>query len=135
MTNLYDSFPFKGIDTQTNDRARKWLTNQGTVIEHPDGVLLDPRPFIPNTSENELHNIEVKKFGNIDKIQRWFLSKMEGEGNRNNMFIRYAYMLKERGETLANLEKEVLALNAKIESPLPISELENTVLKSIRSKY
>lgn len=135
MLNVYDSLPFKGLDTQTCDRARKWLTNKGTVIEHPDGVLLDPRPFIPNTSENELHNIEIKKFGNIDKIQRWFLSKMEGEGNRNNMFIRYAFMLKERGETLANLEKEVLALNAKIDSPLPISELENTVLKSIRSKY
>ena len=57
------------------------------------------------------------------------------DGNRNNMFIRYAYMLKERGETLENLERELLALNAKIESPLPISELENTVLKSIRSKY
>lgn len=134
MLNVYDSLPFSGIDAQTKDRARKWCTCAGTVIEHPEGKLFDPRPFIPNTSENEIHQTQQKKYGNIDKIQKWFLQHMEN-GNRNCMMIKYALMLFDRGVRLEELEKEVLTLNTKIDNPLPVEEIENTIFKTIRNKY
>ena len=131
MLNVYDSLPFKGIDTGTNDRARKWCTNQGNTITHEEGVLFDPRPFIPNTTEDELRQQEVKKYGNMDKIQRWFITRMS-TGNRNNMLIRYGYMLRDRGILGMELEEKILELNQKLETPLSVDEIRSTILKSLK---
>ena len=131
MLNVYDSLPFKGIDTGTNDRARKWCTNQGNTIIHEEGVLFDPRPFIPNTTEDELRQQEVKKYGNMDKIQRWFITRMS-TGNRNNMLIRYGYMLRDRGILGMELEEKILELNQKLETPLSVDEIRSTILKSLK---
>lgn len=132
MLNVYDSLPFKGIDTGTNDRARKWCTNQGNTITHEEGVLFDPRPFIPNTTEDELRQQEVKKYGNMDKIQRWFITRMS-TGNRNNMLIRYGYMLRDRGILGMELEEKILELNQKLETPLSVDEIRSTILKSLKA--
>ena len=131
MDNVYDSLPFKGIDTATKDRARKWATNKGLVIEHLNGKLFDPRPYIPNTTENEIRRDNLKKYGNMDKIQRWFLTNI-GEGNRNNMLIRYGFMLRDQGLLGLELEEAVLTLNQKLENPLSIDEIRSTILKSLK---
>lgn len=131
MENVYESLPFKGIDTGTKDRARKWCTNKGTVIEHEDGKLFDPRPYMPNTAENDLRQDELKKYGNMDKVQRWFITNM-GEGNRNNMLIRYGYMMRDHGLLGMELEEAILTLNQKLENPLSIDEIRNTILKSLK---
>ena len=51
------------------------------------------------------------------------------------MMIKYALMLFDRGIRLEELEKEVLTLNTKLDNPLPVEEIENTIFKTIRNKY
>ena len=50
MDNIYDWLPFE-VDRQTNQRARKWLTNPNAEIINHDGELLDVLPFIPKTKK------------------------------------------------------------------------------------
>lgn len=130
MENVFEGFPFRGMDEATKDISRKWLTNAGQVIEHVEGDLLDPRQFIPDTAEDAIRQSNMKKYGNADRIQRWFLSKME-QGNRNNMLIRYGYMLKDMGQSGLALEESILSLNNKLETPLSVDEVRHTILKSL----
>ena len=67
----------------------------------------------------------------MDKIQRWFLTNI-GEGNRNNMLIRYGFMLRDQGLLGLELEEAVLTLNQKLENPLSIDEIRSTILKSLK---
>ena len=128
MLNVYDSLPFKGIDRQTAQRSRKWLTNNGEKFLN-EGELFDPRPFIPNTSQNLERIQQDKNYGNIDNIDRWFL-KNTTTGNRNNMLYRYGKMLQTTME--ADLvEKKVKELNKRLEAPISEAELQDTVLTSI----
>jgi hypothetical protein len=57
-----------------------------------------------------------------------------GEGNRNNALHNYGKMLQDGGADFNTIETKVQELNKKSDSPLPHSELIETVLKSIASK-
>ena len=129
MQNIFDTLPFAGIDSQTKDIARKWLTNKGTVLMN-EGELFDPRPYIPNTSQDKERREHMKQYGDIDNISRWFLEKTK-EGNRNNNLFRYGMMLKDQGYTLEEIQNKILELNSKLDNPLDINELTNTVFNSI----
>ena len=128
MTNVFESLPFD-IDDQAKDIARKWLTNNGQVFTN-SGELFDPRPFIPESEQDKERKKEIKKWGNLDNIARWFLKNTKS-GNRNNNLFRYGIMLRDRGLSFDDIKDKVIQLNSKLIAPLEIDELENTVFNSI----
>lgn len=143
MCNLYESFPFEGIDEGTTDRARKWSCynvyqpnefNELGVEFYNSGLVLDPRPFIPNTTQNEQRKDINKTYGNVSSIDRWFLQRTK-EGNRNNNLFRYGMMLKDKNFDYPDIERKIIELNNRLSNPLDFTELEHSVLTSIQSKF
>jgi hypothetical protein len=57
------------------------------------------------------------------------------EGNRNNILIRYAMMLKDSGMKYKEVASKITELNNKATHPLKTEEVTSTVLKSIGQKY
>lgn len=132
MQNIFDTLPFVGIDAQTKDIARKWLTNDGQVFMNK-GELFDPRPFIPDTAQDRERKEKIKQYGDIDNITRWFLERIK-EGNRNCQLFRYGMMLKDQGYDINEVESRILGLNAKLDKPLDINEIHTTIIQSISVK-
>ena len=131
MLNVFDTLPFT-LDAQTGDIARKWLSNNGTVYEN-DGELFDPKPYIPNTSLDKERRESLKHCKDMDNITRWFYKHLQA-GNRNNGLFRYGCMLHDKGYALSEIREKVLDLNSRLETPLDLNELENTVFTSISLK-
>lgn len=139
--NVRNSFPII-IDEQCGQRSRKWASNNGAHI-YTDGALFDPLPFIPKTQRAEEQRKRDHELRNLDTLERWVLNNI-GEGNRNNMLIRYAFLLIDHAKTsdktltrdqiVEGVSKRVEELNAKIPRPLTNEELTHTILKSIKTK-
>lgn len=125
MKNIYEWLPFK-VDEQTNQRSRKWASNTG-IHHYNEGQLLDALTFIPKTSKSEERNQRTAELHNMTNIERWFIQET-AEGNRSNNLIRYALMLVDAGHDFASVTNNVLALNGKINNPLPETEVYSTVL-------
>jgi hypothetical protein len=138
VSNIIEWLPFNS-DYGATERSRKWLSHEADELivygEHdPKVELFNPIQFIPKTSKNTMMKEEVSKLGSLNNLEQWFALKMQSEGNRNNNFIKYAYVLKDSGYTFTQIENSVLEFNKKLPSPLTESELRHTVLKSIASK-
>lgn len=131
MSNVFSWLPFP-VDTQTNQRERKWLTHPGQYW-YNDGELLDALKFIPKTSRNEEYKASVVKLENLDNLERWFAQRMV-TGNRNNHMLRFAMALVDSGLTYQQIERRVLDFNAKLDNKLPDDELRQTVLISVARK-
>ncbi|MGV8863231.1 MAG: hypothetical protein ACOH2T_18955 [Pseudomonas sp.] len=131
MSNVYSWLPFK-VDTQTNQRARKWATHAGQHY-YNEGQLLDVLPFIPKTSRNEEYQSSVVKLENLDNLERWFAQRM-ASGNRNNQMLRYAMMLVDSGFSYQDIERRVMDFNAKLDNGLLPNELQQTVLVTVGRK-
>ena len=133
MVNLFDWFPLI-VDTGTKDRSRKWATRKNCKIVRNSGELLDAMAFIPQTKKNDQLKAQAKELGNIDNIERWFITNT-GDGNRNNNLYKYGAWLVDSNEDLVEVSAKVKQLNAKISNPLPADELQNTVIRSISRKF
>jgi hypothetical protein len=133
MQNIYDWLPFN-CDSETGQRSRKWATTDGTTIHVNDGAMLDALNFIPRTSKNDERQQMVAQYGNMDGVERWFMSNT-GSGNRNNQLIRYAFMLVDSGWDLIDIEIKLDALNQKLDNPLSKGELEQTIMRSVQKKF
>ena len=131
MRNVYEWLPFE-VDKQTNQRSRKWLTNPGDYW-YNEGLLLDVYQFLPKTKKAEERKARIASQGNLNALERWFVDSME-EGNRNNMLARYAFALVDMGQDLQSVQNNVLALNNKLDNPLPEAEVLGTVLMSANKK-
>lgn len=131
MANVFSWLPFP-VDTQTNQRARKWLTHPGQHFTN-EGKLLDALPFIPRTSKHEEYRASIVKLENLDNLERWFAVRMVS-GNRNNNMIRFALALVDTGLAYPEIEARVLGFNAKLDNKLPDDELRATVLKTVAQK-
>lgn len=125
MHNIYDWLPFT-VDTSTSQRARKWLSNDG-ISEFNDGVLLDALPFIPKTSKNEERKAILKSQESMDNMERWILNN-SGDGNRNNMLLRYAMILIDAGASLDQVQNRVMTLNSKMPDKLDETEVLSTIM-------
>lgn len=127
MNNVYEWLPFE-VDTATNQRSRKWLAHNG-LFEYNDGEVLDILPFIPKTSMNEkrkdLHNSQQS----MDNLERWVINNI-GDGNRNNMLLRYALILVDGGFDFEGIRSRVIALNDKIPDKLDEIEIMSTIMVS-----
>ena len=129
MNNVYDWLPFE-VDRQTNQRSRKWLTNdQPAFHEMHTGIPIDVLPFIPKTKKSEEEKKINIKLKNLNSVEKWFVKNTE-EGNRSNMLIRYALMLVSDGRKFDDVSEKVLNLNSKLDPPMEEVEVYATILAS-----
>jgi hypothetical protein len=127
MKNVFEWLPFKP-DTQTNQRARKWLSHNGKHY-YNEGDLLDALQFIPKTSKNEERAAKMLDMQSMDNIERWFLQNT-GTGNRSNQLIKYALLLVDSGLDISIVSNKVLAFNSKLADKLDESEVLSTIMQS-----
>lgn len=132
MEGVQQWCPFE-LDTATFQRSRKWLCNDVAQTFINEGELFDALPFIPRTSRNEVYKKEQLSMQSMNNLERWFAQRMVS-GDRNNTYIKYAYLLMDCGYTLNQIRDALFSLNSKLEHPLEESELETTVLTSIRNR-
>jgi hypothetical protein len=128
MANIYQWLPFE-VDTATNQRARKWLSHDGTY-EYNDGDVLDALPFIPKTSKNEERKALFDTQQSMDNLERWTLNH-SGDGNRNNMLLRFAMILVDGGFDFEGIRQRVVSLNDKMPDKLDEAELMSTVMTTV----
>jgi len=127
MKNLYQWLPFE-VDTATGQRARKWLTNPGKHF-YQKGDILDVLPFIPKTSKNETFKATVLDQKGMDNLERWFINNT-GDGNRNNMLLKFAMVLVDGGFDFDGVLSKVTALNEMLPDKLPEEEIMTTIMVS-----
>jgi hypothetical protein len=128
MNNFYQWLPFD-VDTGTNQRARKWLTCNNS-FEYNEGELIDVLPFIPKTSKNEERKALLNSQHSMDNLERWVINNI-GDGNRNNMLLRYAMILIDAGFSFDSIRSRVTELNNKIPDKLDEIELMSTIFVTV----
>lgn len=128
MSNIYEWLPFE-VDTSTGQRSRKWLTHAGH-FEYNEGELLDVLPFIPKTAKNEARKELMNSQQSMDNLERWVINNI-GDGNRNNMLLRYGMILMDAGFDFEGVRSRVVTLNNKIPDKLDESELMATVMVTV----
>lgn len=127
MSNIYEWLPFE-VDTATNQRARKWMSHDGHY-EYNEGDVLDALPFIPKTSKNEERKELMNSQHSMDNLERWVINNI-GDGNRNNMLLRFAMILVDGGFDFEAIRHRVIELNNKIVDKLDESEIMATIMIS-----
>lgn len=131
MSNIYSWLPFK-VDDSTNQRSRKWVS-WNMHYEYNEGEVFDVLPFIPKTSKNEERKKRLESQQDMDNLERWVINNT-GDGNRNNMLLRYAMILLDDGRTFNEINDRVLAMNDKMVDKLEEVEIMNTVLKTVANR-
>lgn len=126
--NLLEWLPFEA-DAQCGQRSRKWLSHDGHY-EYQEGEVLDVLPFIPRTSKNEERKRLLDSQQNLDNLERWVINNI-GDGNRNNMLLRYAMLLVDAGFSFDDVRVKVLDLNSKIPDKLDEMEIMTTIMKTV----
>ncbi len=126
--NVLEWLPF-AADEQCGQRCKKWLSHDGHY-EYIDGELLDALPFIPKTSKNEDRKILLNTQQSMDNLERWVINNI-GDGNRNNMLLRYAMLLIDAGFGFDAIHTKVTELNNKIPDKLDEVELMGTILVTV----
>jgi len=111
MNNVYEFLPFD-CDDQTNDRCRKWACWKGDYWFN-DGELLDCLPFIPKTSKNTERKLAITSLSSLNNIERWMMSNI-GQGNRNNMLLKYALVLVDTGHNVDAVKSNLMVFNDKL---------------------
>jgi hypothetical protein len=128
MSNIYEWLPFE-VDTATNQRARKWMSHDGT-FEYNEGEVLDALPFIPKTSKNEERKELLNSQQSMDNLERWVINNI-GDGNRNNMLLRFAMILLDGGFDFETIRQRVMTLNNKIADKLDEAEIMATIMVTV----
>ena len=134
MVNVIDWLPFKVDDDATKDIVKKWLTNEDAEVHmNLEGDLLDSMKFIPRTSPNEHYRGQMQSLESLDNLERWFAQRI-APGNRNDQLAQFAFALVDTGMNYFEVEETVLAFNKKLNNPLSVDELKNTVLVTTARK-
>lgn len=131
MQNVYSWLPFK-VDEQTNQREKKWLS-WDMQYEYNDGQLFDVLPFIPKTSKNEDRKKKLETQNDMDNLERWVINNT-GDGNRNNMLLRYAMILADAGWKFFDVQTKVMEMNSKLPDKLDESEITSTIMKTVANR-
>ena len=126
--NLLEWLPF-GADVQCGHRSKKWLSH-AHHYEYTDGELLDALPFIPKTSKNEERKLLLDSQQSMDNLERWVINNI-GDGNRNNMLLRYGLLLLDAGFDFEAIRSRVIGLNNKIVDKLEEAEIMSTVMITV----
>jgi len=131
MSALYDWLPFD-VDIQTNDRPRKWATNNGKY-SYNSGELIDATNFIPRTDKSVKQQQSILNTQNLSNLQRWFLIRAES-GNRSNIMIRYGLTLLDSGKTISDIGLMLHDFNSKMSDPLDPKEIDTTCMITIAKR-
>lgn len=126
--NLLEWLPFEADPTAAH-RCKKWLSHPGHY-EYTEGEILDVLPFIPKTTKNEARKVLLESQQAMDNLERWMINRI-GEGNRNNMLLRYAMILVDAGLPYDVILSKVLALNGKIADSLDQAEIIGTIMVTV----
>ena len=132
IKNVFEWLPFQ-VDEQTGQRARKWLSCNGSY-EYHEGELLDVLPFIPKTSKNEERHAQYLGEQSLSNLERWFINHT-GEGNRSNQLVRYAMVLVDAGLNPLEIQNKVLELNSKLASKLDEAEILGTIMVTVNKAF
>ncbi|MFC0819733.1 DUF3987 domain-containing protein [Moraxella marmotae] len=130
--NVISSLPFE-VDMQCGQRAKKWLTHPDGQVIVTDGELFDILPFIPKTSKNEEREKLLHDQSQLDNLERWVINNT-GDGNRNNMLLRFAMVLVDAGFSFEAIKDKVISLNHKLSDKLDELELHNTIFHTVAAK-
>lgn len=128
---VIEFLPFE-VDDGVGQRARKWLSHGGHY-EYLDGELFDALPFIPKTTKDEERRRNLKDQASMDKLERWVINNT-GDGNRNNMLLRYAMILLDAGFSVNAIHGKVNELNSKMADKLSEIEIASTIMVSVAKK-
>ena len=131
MENVFSWLPFEA-DEATKDVARKWMTNPGEV-HFNDGKLLDAMQFIPQTKKSEEMTLRRQQVSSMSNLQAWFFRKI-GEGNRNNVLLKYGLVLIDNGYDIDSVRNAVIDFNSKVIDPLPEEEIHRTLMITITKR-
>jgi len=130
IQSLLDSLPFSS-DVNAAQRARKWEAFFGAEEHRNDtGKLFDILPYIPNTTRNEEWRRQKKAIADTGALEQWFILHCEEIG-RNNSLYRYGKALLDKREGKKTVLTKVIALNKRLNNPLPKEELDQTILTSL----
>jgi len=128
MSNVYEWLPFE-VDSQTNQRSRKWMSNAGTHV-YNEGEVFDILPFIPKTAKNEARKEQFKSQHSLDNLERWVINNT-GDGNRNNQLLKYAFVLVDAGFDFNSIRSRVNELNNKLPDKLDEAEIMGTIMITV----
>jgi len=131
MENIFAWLPFEA-DEATKDVARKWATNPGEVHTN-EGKLLDAMQFIPQTKKSEEMTLQRQQISSMSNLQAWFFRKI-GEGNRNNILLKYGHILIDNGYDLDSVRNGVVDFNSKITDPIPEEEIHRTLMLTLTKR-
>lgn len=134
MENFFLWLPFKVVDTASNQRSKKWLTNPDALVHLNEGQMLSPHPFIPKTSRNAEYRDQMKELGSLDNLERWFAQRIH-TGDRNNQMIKYALALVDSGMELMEVQKRVFTFNNSLSNGLDQDEIETTVMRTVARRF
>lgn len=126
--SIIDWLPF-AVDESCGHRVKKWMSNAGHA-EYVDGELFDILPFIPKTSKNEERKQLFSTQQSMENLERWVVNN-SGDGNRNNMLLRYAMLMKDIGYSYDQIVSKVMALNDKMPNKLDENEITSTILVTL----
>lgn len=126
--NVLEWLPFD-VDEGCAHRCKKWLTNPGHY-EYTEGELFDVLPFIPKTTKNEERKKTLDSQQSLDNLERWVLNHT-GDGNRNNMLMRYAFILLDAGFDFDGIRRKVVDLNDKMPDKLDEAEILGSIMVTI----
>lgn len=131
MKGVLASLPFE-VDESCAHRCKKWLTCEGH-FEFTEGDLFDVLPFIPKTSKNDERKVKLETQQHMDNLERWVINNT-GDGNRNNMLLRFGTILVDAGFNANQVMEKVIALNQKLPDSLPELEIMTTIMKTVNKR-
>jgi len=129
MDNVCEWLPFP-VDTQVNQRNRKWLSHNMYYEYNDDGDLLDALPFIPKTTKNEARKKHLDTQHDMDNLERWVINN-SGDGNRNNILHRFGMILVDAGFGSDAIKDRIINLNDKLPDKLEEAEIMSTIMTSV----
>jgi hypothetical protein len=133
INTLLDWMPFAS-DPVTNQRCKKWMSNDQGAYQYNEGKLIDVLDFIPKTKKNENYKENMRPLESLDNLERWFANHI-GSGNRNNQMLKYALALADSGMSLPQVRNQVYNFNKRLNPPLLESEIDSTILVTVGKRY
>ena len=132
--NVLKDIPFE-VDEQCSHRVKKWLANgnEDAIVEITEGELFDALPYVPKSAKNDERERNLSTQEHLDNLERWVINNT-GDGNRNNMLLRYAMVLADSGFKYDDIKNKTIQLNDKLADKLSEIELASTIFHTLAGK-
>ena len=123
------------VDEACFDSSRMYFGNKDAEVWFsPSKNRFDISCCIPDTKrETEQREISRQNDAIIsaEGVEKYFLMKIESEGQRNNNLLKYCLMMKDAGE---DYTAKTLGLNSMLVEPLSELEIERTIFRTASKK-